>query len=322
MWRMPPSLPSIISRLHLKHLRLLVALAEQGSLVKAAGQVHMTQPGATKTLQDIEAALGATLFTRNNRGLVPNALGQCVLRYARLILTDIAHLREEMIGVLQGHGGRLSVGTIMGAVPFLTETLSRLIARQPTLSIEIVEDTSAQLLRLLDEGRLDAAICRTSISKHPELYQALKVRDEQLAVVANAQHPLAQAKRLAIADLASYRWVVYSANMPMRLLLEREFHEAGLPFPGQLIETTSAFATLSFLQQHSAMVALLSVDVAQFFQRFGLTTVLPLALESRSEPYWLVTRRDRPVTPVAHMLMAEFAEAALAEAPPRARRRA
>lgn len=322
MRRMPPSLPSIISRLHFKHLRLLVALAEQGSLVKAAGQIHMTQPGATKALQDIEAALGGTLFTRNNRGLVPNALGQCVLHYARLILTDVAHLREEMIGVLQGQGGRLSVGTIMGAVPFLTETLSRLIVRQPTLSIEIVEDTSAQLLRLLDEGRLDAAICRTSISKHPELYHVVKVREEQLAVVANTQHPLAGARRLGIADLASYRWVVYSANMPMRLLLEREFREADLPFPAQLIETTSAFATLSFLQRHPTMVALLSVDVAHFCQHFGLTTVLPLKLQSRSEPYWLVTRRDRPATPVAQLLMAEFAEAAQAPAPKRARRRA
>jgi DNA-binding transcriptional LysR family regulator len=322
MRRMPPSLTSIISRLHLKHLRLLVALAEQGSLVKAAGQVHMTQPGATKALQDIEAALGGTLFTRNNRGLVPNALGQCVLHYARLILTDLTHLREEMIGVLQGHGGRLSVGTIMGAVPFLTETLSRLIAKQPTLSIEIVEDTSAQLLRLLDEGRLDAAICRTSISQHAELYQAVKVRDEQLAVVANTAHPLAGSKRLGIADLASYRWVVYSANMPMRRLLEREFQEADLPFPAQLIETTSAFATLSFLQRHPTMVALLSVDVAGFCQRYGLTTVLPLALKSRSEPYWLVTRRDRPTTPVAQLLMAEFAEALPGSPSPRTKRRA
>ena len=269
-----------------------------------------------------EAALGGTLFTRNNRGLVPNALGQCVLRYARLILTDLAHLREEMIGVLQGHGGRLSVGTIMGAVPFLTETLSRLIARQPTLSIEIVEDTSAQLLRLLDEGRLDAAICRTSISKHPELYQALKVRDEQLAVVANTQHPLGRSKRLVIADLAAYRWVVYSANMPMRLLLEREFQNAGLPFPAHLIETTSAFATLSFLQRHPTMVALLSVDVARFCQHFGLTTVLPLSLISHSEPYWLVTRCDRPANPVAQLLMAEFSEIAPGASPRRSKRRA
>ena len=92
------------------------------------------------------------------------------------------------------------------------------------------------------------------------------MRDEQLAVVANTCHPLAQAKRLAIGDLASYRWVVYSANMPMRLLLEREFQDAGLPFPAQLIETTSAFATLSFLQRHPTMVALLSVDVARFLR--------------------------------------------------------
>jgi DNA-binding transcriptional LysR family regulator len=82
--------------------------------------------------------------------------------------------------------------------------------------VEIVEDTSARLLRLLDQGRLDLAICRTSISQRPDLYDAFNIHDEQLAVVASVQHPLAGASSLQLADLADSRWVVYSANMPMR----------------------------------------------------------------------------------------------------------
>jgi DNA-binding transcriptional LysR family regulator len=303
---MLPSLTSIVSRLHLKQLRLLVALDDHGSLLKAAEQVALTQPGASKALHEIESTLGATLFVRTNRGLEPNEVGHCVIRYARLIQTDLAHLREEMIGILQGHGGRLAVGVIMGAVPLMTEALSRLLEKRPALSVEIVEDTSARLLHLLDQGRLDLAICRTSISQRPSLYDSIDIHDEKLAVVANIHHPLAREKQLQLSDLANFRWVVYSANMPMRLLLEREFHEAGLRFPLYLLETTSAFTTLSLLQKNPTLVALLSVDVAQFCARFGMTCILPLQLRSRSEPYQLVTRHGGTLSPVARLFIDEF----------------
>lgn len=303
---MIPPLASILSRLHFKQLRLLVALADCGSLLRAAEQVGLTQPGASKSLREIESALGTELFVRTNRGLELNDVGHCVIRYARLIQTDVAHLREEMAGILQGHGGRLSIGTIMGAVPLVTDALSRLLERKPALSVEIVEDTSARLLNLLDEGRLDLAVCRTSISQRPHLYESTDIHQEQLAVVANARHPLAVRKKLELSDLAAFRWVVYSANMPMRLLLEREFHEAGLRFPLYLMETTSAFTTLSLLQRNPTMVALLSTDVAEFCTRFGMTCILPLQLQSRSEPYQLVMRSNNVLSPVATMFTQEF----------------
>lgn len=310
---MLPSLSSITSRLHLKQLRLLIALADHGSLLRAAEQVALTQPGASKALQEIELTLGAQLFVRTNRGLEPTDLGHCVIRYARLIHTDLAHLREEMIGIMQGHGGRLALGVIMGAVPLLTDALSRLLEKRPALSVEIVEDTSARLLHLLDQGRLDMAICRTSISQRPYLYDSVNIHNEQLAVVANVNHPMAAQPQLQLVDLAESRWVVYSANMPMRLSLEREFHEADLRFPLHLLETTSAFTTLSLLQKNPLFVALMSVDVAQFCTGFGMTCILPLQLQSRSEPYQLVTRRDTPLSPVAQLFIKEFTEVPLPE---------
>lgn len=68
-------LHSIISRLHLKQLRLLVALGEHGSLLKASQQVPLTKPVASKTLQAIETTFGTALFVRTNRGLELNAVG-------------------------------------------------------------------------------------------------------------------------------------------------------------------------------------------------------------------------------------------------------
>jgi len=303
---MTPPLHSIISRLHLKQLRLLVALGEQGSLLKASQQVALTQPGASKALQEIETTFGTPLFVRTNRGLEPNAVGHCVIRYARLIQTDIAHLRDEIVGIMRGQGGRVAAGVIMGAVPLPTDAISALVARQPDLSIEIVEDTSAALLAQLDAGRLNLAICRTTISQAPQAYDSVKLQDETLAVIANVAHPLRRAKKLTLHQLSPYRWVVYRTNMPMRLLLEGEFRDCGIRFPQHLLETTSAFATLALLQANPSLVAVVSIDVAQFFARQQMSCILPLTLASRSEPYELVTRRGGSMQPAAQLLIDEL----------------
>jgi DNA-binding transcriptional LysR family regulator len=291
-------LEPMLVRLKLRHFWLLSYIGEQGSLLKAAEQVAISQPGATKALQEIEQAIGQPLFLRTNRGLQPNELGNCVIRYARLILQDMAHLRLEMEGILNGHGGRLAVGTIMGAVPLLTRHLTGLIARNPTIRIELVEDTSAHLLSLLDDGRLELAICRTSVSARPEQYIERKIWEEKLAVVANARHPLAKGPA-ALRDLENSTWIVYAANMPMRRYLEREFESRGLRFPTGLVETTSAFATLSLLQSNPTFVALLSTEVANVLSGSQATTILPIALPARSEPYFLVKSAARTLSPIA-----------------------
>lgn len=303
---MIPSLASLSSRLRLRQLRLLIALDEHGSLHKAAEYVSISQPGATKALNEIESTLGVSLFERNHKGLVPNDLGRCVIRYARLIHTDLAHLREEMLGILQGEGGRLSIGSIMGGVPLLLRALGRLREIQPQLSIEIIEDTSARLLPLVDQGRLDLAICRSSVSQRPDDYDCLSLHHEELVVMAHPQHPMAAAPRLTLADLASYAWVVYPTNMPMRLTLEREFREAGLEFPRYPIETSSTFATLMLLEQDPQLVALMPAEVARYALAHGLLSRLALELRSRSEPYSAVVRRGVGLTAPASLLIEQL----------------
>ncbi len=309
------SLPSLVSRLRLKQLRLLIALDEHGSLHKAAEQVSITQPGATKALNEIESAFGTRLFTRTSQGLEANDLGRCAIRYARLIHSDLAHLREEMLGILQGQGGRIAVGTIMGAVPMLVASLARLRQTQPELSVEIVEDTSARLLALIDQGRLDLAICRTSVSQRPAAYDCQPLHREQLRVVAHARHPLAGATQLELAQLESYRWIIYPANMPMRLVLEREFSEAGLEFPRFPLETASTFTTLMLLQQDPQLIALMPAEVAEAAIAMGVLVALPLALRSRSEPYAIVTRHGSPLSAPVKLLFDELQAGTASDAP-------
>jgi len=281
-----------LSRLSLRQISLIAVIDDNGSLKRAAQTIGMSQPRATKSLQEAEEVLQRKLFHRTNKGLLPTAAGECVIRNAKTMLAQLGKMDQELDGLEEGNWSRLRVGTIMGAVPFVTEVIQRHLRRFPHTSFEIIEDTSAELLRQLDRGLLDLAIGRSSVSSTPQLYNVTPFHDELLTVVANPLHPLVGRKRVQLEDLVDSRWIVYTASMPMRVSLEQEYRNAGLAFPSVLLETRSALTTMSLIQGKPNTVALLSSDVAAFFVNFGMACTLPMHLRSKSDPYEVITRRS------------------------------
>lgn len=300
---MLPPLTYIVARLRIRQLRLLIALDELGTLHRAAERIAISQPGASKALHEIETTFGAALFVRTAQGLHANDLGRCVIRYARLIHNDLAHLHEELQGILQGHGGHVAVGTIAGSVPLVARALTALRQVQPDISVQIVEDISPRLLKLLDEGRLDLAIARTSASQHPDAYECLSLHPERLALVAGPQHPEQDNPTLSLDELSRYSWIVYPAGTPMRTVLERAFAEAGLDFPRYALETSSTFTMLSLLQEDPQLVAVMPYSIACSSEGFGLLRCLPLELQPRTEPCSIVHRRGSSLSPLATLLL-------------------
>ena len=260
----------------------------------------MTQSAASKSLAEIEAILGGTLFERSRVGIVPNALGRCVIRYAWLLRADVDAMWKEIWDIRHGHSGRLAVGAIMGAVPvILADAIAQLREDEPEIAIEIVEDTSQRLLQLLDQGQLEVAIARTVVSARPALYHYVELSDEPLSVAAGPGHPLARARKVTLKDLQPYRWIAYPSRMPLRALLEREMTDAGMTPPTNFIETSSTFATAALLRGSDDLVALLPREVCRFFSAKNLLRTLPIALKSRTQPFGIVTRAGGRLSAVA-----------------------
>lgn len=300
-----PSIDRLMSRLRFRQLRLLIALEECGSIHKAAERVAITQPGATRGLNEIEATLGATLFERSARGLAPNSLGRCVVRYARLIETDLVNLREEMAGIQQGTGGRLAVGGVMGAIQPISDTIIALQARFPDASLSVVEGTSDYLLRLLDQGRLDLALCRSYFGRRPDDYHCIESFDEPLSVVANPGHRLVGRPGLCFGELACEAWVVYPVSMPH--ILEHEFTEAGLTGRGREIKVSSTFSILTLLSRDAGVLGLLPDNIAHSESAAGRISIVDYQLKTRNRPFELIRRLDREPPQLADYFVNRFA---------------
>ncbi|MEM5275120.1 LysR substrate-binding domain-containing protein [Cupriavidus taiwanensis] len=302
---MKSTLETVMGRLRVKQLQLLIALDEHASLHQAAAAMAMTQSAASKSLQELESMLEASLFERSRRGMRPNAFGHCVIRHARQLVADLGAMCDEVAGIRAGSGGRVAVGTIMGAVPeVLVPALAQLRQAHPELALEVIEDTSRRLLELLDDGHLDLVIGRSLVSDEPARYHYHALGDEQVAVVVGRSHPAPRTAAMGFAGLAGYRWITYAGHMPMHALLQRELDLAGMGFPANAVSTSSAFVTVAMLQGDPRLVSLLPAGVAAMFERQKMLRILPVRLQSRQQTFGIVTRRGGGLSAAARQLVA------------------
>ncbi|HVL36255.1 MAG TPA: LysR family transcriptional regulator, partial [Burkholderiales bacterium] len=110
---MIPSSALLSRRLKLRQLLLLRALGETRNLRRSASALNLTQPAATRLLQELEAALGLQLFERSRRGMAPTPYGEAMIRHARAVLADLDGAREELAALAEGSQGRVVVGSLV-----------------------------------------------------------------------------------------------------------------------------------------------------------------------------------------------------------------
>lgn len=303
----------LLNRLRMRQVALLLAIGEHRTLRAAAAQLGLTQPAATKMLQELESAMGHALFDRVGRGLQLTAAGHCVLAYFEGLQGHFDALTRELGELEQGSAGKLCIGSIMAASPaVLTQALIRLKALYPLLTIEITVDTSDRLSDALRRGDLDLVIGRVP-DTNAGAFSFSPIAEEALSIVASPQHPLAGQARVAWAELLAYPWILQPHGSPMREVMEHEFKNQRSPLPRGLIETASILTTTNLIG-NSDMLAVMPTEVAERYEAHGLLACLRYTVRQRLSVYGTIAARDRPAGPAATQLM-QFLRSATAEAP-------
>ncbi|MGH3858670.1 LysR family transcriptional regulator [Actinokineospora sp.] len=207
--------------LEFRHLRIVIVVADEGSITKAAVVLGLSQPSLTSQLQRIERALGAPLFERARTGVVPTSFGRSVLAKARSVVNDMADLRGDVpvVPVAPDQQVELRIGGIPGAL--LALLVPRLITLQaeiagpqaPPLKVAVHTDPSvAALLAKVRAGRVDTAILWEGIgfegSAGDGVRRAVIVPVEPQFVALAEWHPLAALPVVELSALAEENWIV------------------------------------------------------------------------------------------------------------------
>ncbi|MEB3021723.1 LysR substrate-binding domain-containing protein [[Mycobacterium] crassicus] len=293
-------------RLKLRHLVLVDVLTTHGSVIAAAAALHITQPVATRTLRDLEAILGVSLYERGPRGVTPTLIGETFTRHARAVLAQLTQAGRHVTELADAHRGTVVVGTDPGgANELLLRAIARLKVERPQLSVVIRENAPEALSVELGAGRLDLIVGRRGLTVNESETQT-PLYTEPVGVFARAGHPLALRPAVSFAELQTQPWVIPGVETGLRRDVEHLFARHGMPLPENRIEVTSPLAVRQLL--HDAdLVGLLPASVG--YDDPGLCP-LPIGLSVKNA-ITVTTATGRTASPGAEALITTLRELAV-----------
>jgi DNA-binding transcriptional LysR family regulator len=214
----------------LQQLRFVRETVRQGlNLTEAAYALHVSQPGISKQIIELENELGVQLFARRGKRFTGlTEAGRAIMDVIERLLLEAENLREtarEFAGA--GTGGLTIATTHTQARYALPPVVHAFRARFPGVKLSLLQGNPTQIAALVARGDAHVAIATEALDLHPELL-ALPGYHWSHSVVVPAGHPLADAERLALEELARYPIVTYSPEFAGRAHIDRAFQAKGL----------------------------------------------------------------------------------------------
>lgn len=298
------------ARLKTRQLLLLIALDEQRNIHRAAEELHMTQPAASKQLKDLEEMLSVQLFERLPRGMEPTIYGETMIRHARMALTSLALAHDDIVAIKAGLTGQVEVGTIMTpGMALLPRAIAQVKQVAPRLRIGVQMEQSNVLLDLLHRGRLDFVIGRIPERESAAGLSYEELSDEPACAVVRVDHPMLSMPRLQLQDLVDRAWVLPSKGSILRARWELMFRRAGLEVPVNVVDTTAILLITALLQQ-TDMLAVMPVAVGQYYASLRALSILPIELPCRMDAFGIISAEGHLLSPGAELLLGAVRTAA------------
>jgi LysR family hydrogen peroxide-inducible transcriptional activator len=194
----------------LRQLRYFVAIAEAGTMTRAAERCHVAQPSLSQQIAKLERTLGVALFDRLARGVALTPAGKALLPRARGMLADAEEIRVRIAQDVADGAGRFAVGVIPTIAPYtLHRILPRLQEEFPAAEIIIREDLTDHVTEAVEDNELDLAVTSTPIRS--ELLEVEVVDSEPLMLVLPSGHPLGDAPAVDPADVRDEPTIILNA---------------------------------------------------------------------------------------------------------------
>jgi DNA-binding transcriptional LysR family regulator len=217
-------------RVKLRDLHILLAVAQSGSMIRAAQSLAVSQPVISKTISDLEQALGVRLLDRSAQGLEPTVYGRAFIDCATAVFDELRSGVQAIEFLSDPTFGKLRIG---GASPFIDEmipaVIARLAQRYPRIEFHVVESDTPRLCALLRERKLDLVIGRTSTGGFGEDLISKILFEDRMCIVAGADTRFSRRRKMKLATLVNEPWVMPEPDNLIWPLIERDFHAVGVP---------------------------------------------------------------------------------------------
>ena len=299
-------------KLEVRHLKLLTAVAEEGSVTAAGKRLHLTQSALSHQLKDAEEMLGTALFLRLGKKMVPTAAGETLLACAYRVLQELASTEARIDGLDGEARGSVRLSTeCYTCYHWLPPVLQKFHKRFPKVNVNIDAQVTNSAAEALLQGKLDVAVL-----SDPPKNRSLRLTpmfEDEVFIIMSPDHRLAAAAQIQPRDLAGETILVYPPKEESTLL-NAVMKPAGVE-PGRLLELPLTEVIIEMAAAGNGIGFLAGWAVALHVQTKRIVA-RPLSNRGFRRQWYAATLRNQPAPP----FLAEFVELLSTCSPKQARR--
>lgn len=289
--------------LDIRHLRHLIAIAEEGTLQKASERLHITQPALTKSMQTLEYDLDAKLFDRIGRRLRLTDIGQELVISGKRILRTVRDTEDMVNNWRSGASGRITIGLGPAYSVLLSANLvEKILSDHGPVHLQIESgDTDALLAKLLNDD-LHLAVCDLAFAPSDPDISVIDLQPQSIVGLVRKNHSLAGRNSVTTKELSMFP--IAHSPAPAQFT-DFSVGLAGLNQNNQgtvcLANNYDAFAQTS---EKTDLITLLPQNLAEIYTRSRHLEIITLAdVPQKSSPKILTRSRGKPLPPIGQKII-------------------
>jgi DNA-binding transcriptional LysR family regulator len=290
-------------RLKLHDVRVLMSVVQAGSMSKAAERLGTAQPALSRSIAELEHALGVRLLDRGPRGVEPTAYGRALIKRGVAVFDELRQGVEDIKFLADPTAGELRIGAgeSMAAGPILV-AIDRLSRQYPRISVHVATGNLERLCDELIQRNIEIAIIRISGPIVDRQLVVEKLFEDSYVVAAGAQNPWTRRRRVQLADLVNEPWVLRPFDMFAGAIIAQVFRATGLSPPQAKVFTMS-------INMHNRLLA--TGRYLGVLPSFSLRLpgahpsfkALPVELPGTRQPTGIITVKNRTLSPLAQLFL-------------------
>ena len=301
IWVYMSEIERIERRLSLHDLRVLMSVIQAGSMGKAAKRLATSQPAISRSIAELESALGVRLLDRTSQGIEPTEYGRALLRRGISVFDELAQGIKDIRFLADPTAGELRIaGSIAIAAGFVSTVINRLYQRFPGLSFQVLSTDTATASRALLDRQVDVAVVHVIEPLSEELLDVEPLLQDPHVVVAGTQNPLLRRRGLKLGDLVNEPWTLPISDSPYGSVVLEAFRAQGLQVPRTAVASTLPVRSAMLSERFLSMVPRV---VLQFPTKGQAFKALKIELPTTSRPLALLTLKNRTLNPVAQLFI-------------------
>ena len=244
-------------------VQLVLAVAEEGSISRAADKLNLAVAAASRRISDLEAQCGTRIFQRVPHGIRITESGSKLLLHMRQIDSLILRLKDDADAISRGQDGRIIIGAPKTAIiQFLAPDIARVKRRHPGIAIQVVEENSKVVQQLLRDKIIDIGIYEKTSGFMP--LEALDYRQDRLVLVYSRAHFHFHAEPVPLEEVLDIPLVTLGKGSAILAAVQRAYRSRGRQFQSSFV--VSGFDTMLALVREGLGVGLMPPGVLEDFR--------------------------------------------------------